>query len=146
MRRSSFVSTVAAVRACQRVTDVAAMQKRGRMQEGMVADFTILDPLTVRDKTAHTTRTVPTIGILYVIVNGTTVVKDSGVLYEQSSLCDWVGCIPGDDDETRKTSQAEPPDGAARPLQVFPSLNDRLGKTIRFCSNAARELGSSGLH
>jgi len=81
------------------------MQKRGWMQEGLVADITIPDPLTVRDKTAHATGTVPTTGILYVIVNGTTVVKDSGVLYEQYSLCGWVGCIHGDNDETRKMSQ-----------------------------------------
>jgi N-acyl-D-aspartate/D-glutamate deacylase len=103
-RRLIFEPAVAALHPSQRDTDIAAMQKRGRMQEGMVADITILDLPTVRDKAAHATGTVPTTGILYVIVSGTMVVKDSEVLYEQSSLGDWVGFIYGDNDETRKMS------------------------------------------
>jgi len=57
-----------------------AMQQRGRMQEGMVADITIFDPETVTDKATYEKGTIPSTGIPYVIVNGTLVVKDSEVL------------------------------------------------------------------
>jgi len=57
-----------------------AMQERGRMQEGMVADITIFDPETVTDNATYAKGTLPSTGIPYVIVNGTIVVKDSEVL------------------------------------------------------------------
>jgi N-acyl-D-glutamate deacylase len=57
-----------------------AMQKRGRLQEGMVADMTIFDPETVTDKATYAKGTLPSQGIPYVVVNGTIVVKDSEVL------------------------------------------------------------------
>jgi N-acyl-D-glutamate deacylase len=57
-----------------------AMQERGRMQEGMVADITIFDPETVTDNATYAKGTIPSTGIPYVIVNGTIVVKDSEVL------------------------------------------------------------------
>ncbi|MCA0899189.1 amidohydrolase family protein [Microbulbifer agarilyticus] len=57
-----------------------AMQERGRIQEGMVADITILDPKNVRDNSDYAEGTKPTTGIPYVIVNGTVVVRDSVVL------------------------------------------------------------------
>ena len=57
-----------------------AMQERGRMQEGMVADITIFDPATVTDNATYKNGTVPSTGIPYVVVNGTIVVKDSKVL------------------------------------------------------------------
>ena len=53
-----------------------AMQVRGRMQEGMVADITIFDPETVRDNSTYAKGTLPSTGILHVIVNGTIVMKD----------------------------------------------------------------------
>ena len=56
-----------------------AMQERGRMQEGMVADITIFDPETVTDKATYEKGTLPSEGIPYVIVNGTVVVDGSEV-------------------------------------------------------------------
>ena len=61
-------------------TGLAAMQERGRMQEGMVADITILDPETVTDNATYDKGTLPTTGIPHVLVNGTVVVRDSRVL------------------------------------------------------------------
>jgi N-acyl-D-glutamate deacylase len=57
-----------------------AMQERGRMQVGMVADITIFDPQTVTDNATYEKGTLPSTGIPYVVVNGTIVVKDSKVL------------------------------------------------------------------
>jgi N-acyl-D-glutamate deacylase len=56
-----------------------AMQERGRMQEGMVADITIFDPLTVTDNATYAKGTLPSTGIPYVLVNGVVVVRDSEV-------------------------------------------------------------------
>jgi hypothetical protein len=61
-------------------TGLKAMQERGRMQEGMVADITIFDAEKVTDHATYETGTLPSTGIPYVIVNGTIVVKDSEVL------------------------------------------------------------------
>ncbi len=66
-------------------TGLQAMQERGRLQEGMVADIVILDPLTVTDNSTYAKGTLPTTGIPYVIVNGTIVVKDSEVLKDVNS-------------------------------------------------------------
>ena len=61
-------------------TGLKAMQERGRLQKGMVADITILDPATVRENSTYAEGTKPTTGIPYVIVNGTVVVRNSEVL------------------------------------------------------------------
>ena len=61
-------------------TGLKAMQERGRMQEGMVADITIFDPETITDNATFQQGTLPSTGIPYVVVNGTIVVKDSKVL------------------------------------------------------------------
>ena len=53
-----------------------AMQVRGRMQKGMVADISIFDPQTVTDNATYAKGTLPSTGILHVIVNGITVMKD----------------------------------------------------------------------
>jgi N-acyl-D-glutamate deacylase len=53
-----------------------AMQVRGRIQKGMVADITMFDPETVRDNSTYAKGTLPSTGILHVIVNGTIVMKD----------------------------------------------------------------------
>jgi len=53
-----------------------AMQVRGRMQKGMVADITIFDPQTVTDNSTYAKGTLPSTGILHVIVNGTIVMKN----------------------------------------------------------------------
>jgi len=54
-----------------------AMQKRGRIQAGMVADITIFDPQTVTDNATFAKGTLPSSGIPHVIVNGIIVMKDS---------------------------------------------------------------------
>ncbi len=54
-----------------------AMQVRGRMQKGMVADITIFDPKTVTDNATYAKGTLPSTGIPHVIVNGIVVMKDS---------------------------------------------------------------------
>lgn len=57
-----------------------AMQERGRLQKGMVADITIFDPSKVTDNATYKKGAVPSTGIPYVIVAGTVVVKNSKVL------------------------------------------------------------------
>ena len=61
-------------------TGLEAMQVRGRLQEGMVADITIFDPETVTDHATYLEGTLPTTGIPYVLVNGVVVVRNSEVL------------------------------------------------------------------
>ena len=50
-----------------RKTGLKAMQERGRMQEGMVADITIFDPETVTDNATYKQGTIPSTSIPYVI-------------------------------------------------------------------------------
>ena len=57
-----------------------AMQMRGRLQKGMIADITIFDPEKVTDQATYEKGTLPSVGIPYVVVNGTIVVKDAKVL------------------------------------------------------------------
>ncbi|QEG36139.1 amidohydrolase family protein [Bythopirellula goksoeyrii] len=57
-----------------------AMQERGRMQQGMVADITIFDPANVTDNATYAKGNLPSSGIPYVIVNGTVTVDDSEAL------------------------------------------------------------------
>jgi N-acyl-D-aspartate/D-glutamate deacylase len=57
-----------------------AMQERGRMQVGKIADITIFDPEKVADVATYAKGAQPSVGIPYVLVNGTIVVKDSKVL------------------------------------------------------------------
>ncbi|KPK05247.1 MAG: hydrolase [Betaproteobacteria bacterium SG8_39] len=54
-----------------------AMQVRGRMQKGMVADITIFDPKTVTDNATYQKGTLPSTGIPHMIVNGILVMRDS---------------------------------------------------------------------
>ncbi len=58
-----------------------AMRKRGRMQEGMVADITIFNPETVTDNAGYKigSNGLPSTGIPYVLVNGVIMVNDSKV-------------------------------------------------------------------
>ena len=53
-----------------------AMQVRGRMQKGTVADITIFDPKTVTDNSTYEKGTLPSTGISHVLVNGIIVMKD----------------------------------------------------------------------
>ncbi|MCT9098431.1 amidohydrolase family protein [Haloarchaeobius sp. HME9146] len=59
-----------------------AMQERGRVQVGKIADLTLFDPETVTDNATYKAgeNGVPSTGIPYVIVDGTVVVDDSEVL------------------------------------------------------------------
>jgi len=59
---------------------LTSMQKRGRLQKGMIADITIFDPEKVTDQATYEKGTLPSVGIPYVVVNGTIVVKDAQVL------------------------------------------------------------------
>ena len=57
-----------------------SMQKRGRLQEGMLADIVVFDPETVTDNSTYEEGWKPTTGMAAVIVNGTVVVSDDQVL------------------------------------------------------------------
>jgi dihydroorotase-like cyclic amidohydrolase len=61
-------------------TGLEAMQMRGRMQVGKIADITIFNPATITDNSTYAKGTLPSSGIPYVLVNGVIVVKDSKVL------------------------------------------------------------------
>jgi hypothetical protein len=63
-----------------------AMQERGRMQEGMVADIVILDAENVTEHANYKSGTngLPSTGIPHVLVNGTVVVRNSEVLKDVS--------------------------------------------------------------
>jgi N-acyl-D-glutamate deacylase len=56
------------------------MANKGRIQEGKDADITIFDPTIVADQSTMKDGGLPSVGIPYVIVNGTIVVEDSKVL------------------------------------------------------------------
>jgi N-acyl-D-aspartate/D-glutamate deacylase len=60
---------------------IESMKVRGRMQQDMVADIVIFDPLTVTDNADYSSgkNGLPSTGIPYVLVNGQIVVKDSKV-------------------------------------------------------------------
>lgn len=62
-------------------TGLKGMQERGRMQEGMIADITIFDPVNVTEHATFKAGTsgLPSTGIPYVLVNGVIVVRDSKV-------------------------------------------------------------------
>ena len=57
-----------------------AMQMRGRLQAGKIADITIFNPETIAENSTYAKGTLPSSGIPYVLVNGVIVVKDSEVL------------------------------------------------------------------
>lgn len=61
---------------------VPDMRKRGRIQEGMIADIAVFNPDTVTENSDYPQgkSALPSTGIPYVIVNGTVVVDDSKVL------------------------------------------------------------------
>jgi len=63
-------------------TGLEAMQDRGRLQVGKIADITVFDPATITDNSGFKVgeHGIPTTGIPYVVVNGTIVVEDSEVL------------------------------------------------------------------
>ena len=60
-------------------TGLKAMQVRGRLQEGMVADIVVFDPMTVTDNSTYTNGSIPSTGFKSVLVNGVQVVKEDVV-------------------------------------------------------------------
>jgi len=60
-------------------TGIKAMDVRGRMQEGMIADIVVFDPINVTENSTYKSgqQGLPTTGIPYVIVNGQLVVKEN---------------------------------------------------------------------
>lgn len=63
-------------------TGLKAMQERGRMQEGMIADIVVFDAKNVTEHATYKAGSngLPTTGIPYVLVYGTIVVQNSKVL------------------------------------------------------------------
>jgi hypothetical protein len=63
-------------------TGLKAMQVRGRIQEGMIADITVFDPKNVKENSTYKVgeQGLPSSGIPFVLVYGTIVVKDFKVL------------------------------------------------------------------
>ena len=63
-------------------TGLEAMKERGRVQVGKVADLALFDPETVAPRATYKAgeNGLPPVGMPYVIVNGTIVVRDSKVL------------------------------------------------------------------
>ncbi len=61
-------------------TGLKAMQERGRMQEGMVADIVVFDPETVTDNSTYAEGLIPSTGFKAVVVNGQVGVRDDEVL------------------------------------------------------------------
>ena len=61
---------------------IEAMKERGRLQEGMIADLTLFDPVKIASRSTYKAgeQGLPPVGIPYVIVNGTTAVKNGEVL------------------------------------------------------------------
>lgn len=53
-----------------------AMQKRGRIQPGMVADITIFDPTSVTDNASYQDGSQTSSGIVHVLVNGEAALRD----------------------------------------------------------------------
>jgi N-acyl-D-aspartate/D-glutamate deacylase len=57
-----------------------AFKRKGRLQEGMDADITIFDPLTIEDRATYQDPYQPSAGIRHVIVNGLFVIRDEAFL------------------------------------------------------------------
>jgi N-acyl-D-glutamate deacylase len=61
-------------------TGLKAMQERGRIQTGMVADIVVFDPETFTDNSTYEKGSIPSTGMKAVIVNGQVTVRDDVVL------------------------------------------------------------------
>jgi cytosine/adenosine deaminase-related metal-dependent hydrolase len=58
---------------------VPAMRDKGRLRAGADADIAVFDPATVRDASTYTQPALPSLGIRYVLVHGTVLVRDGKV-------------------------------------------------------------------
>jgi len=59
---------------------VPAMRRKGRLQVGCDADIVVFNPATITDQATYARPTRPPAGIKHVIVNGTVVVRDAGIV------------------------------------------------------------------
>jgi len=60
-------------------TGLTAMQERGRMQEGMVADIVVFHPDKFTDNATYQNGSIPSTGMKAVLVNGTVVLEDDAI-------------------------------------------------------------------
>jgi N-acyl-D-aspartate/D-glutamate deacylase len=58
---------------------VPAMRDKGRLRAGADADIAVFDPATVRDASTYAEPALQSLGIRYVLVNGTVLVRDGKV-------------------------------------------------------------------
>ena len=65
-------------------TGLKAMQERGRIQEGMIADLTLFDPKTVTDNASFTNGLPTSTGVAFVLVSGQ-IALDRGELVEATA-------------------------------------------------------------
>lgn len=61
-------------------TGLVAMQERGRIQPGMIADITIFDPQNVTDNASYQDGLATSSGIVHVLVNGQVALRDGAVV------------------------------------------------------------------
>jgi N-acyl-D-aspartate/D-glutamate deacylase len=59
---------------------VPAMARKGRLQPGSDADLVVFDPATISDRASYTASTRPSAGIRHVLVQGSFVVRDGGIV------------------------------------------------------------------
>ncbi len=59
---------------------VPSLRGKGRLQPGADADIVVFDPATVSDRASYADSTRPSAGLRHVLVNGTFVVRDSGIV------------------------------------------------------------------
>ena len=60
-------------------TGLKAMQERGRMQEGMIADIVVFHPKEFKDNSTYVNGSLPSTGMKAVLVKGTVVLEDDSV-------------------------------------------------------------------
>ena len=63
-------------------TGLEAMQERGRIQDGMVADIVVFHPDEFTDNSTYDNGSLPSTGMKAVLVNGTVVLRDDTVLMD----------------------------------------------------------------